>query len=152
MGMRGPAPTPTHLKIIRNNPGHRPINQDEPKPLETRPEMPAKVAANPRSAEEWGRLCPILERMRVLTEADYIALGNLCYDVGLLEDAQKKLSSTGLLIETKKTGMIRQNPLLGIVATTTDRVSRALREFGLTPASRSGIRVAQAQTDNEWAI
>jgi P27 family predicted phage terminase small subunit len=29
---RGPAPTPTHLRILKGNPGKRPLNKAEPKP------------------------------------------------------------------------------------------------------------------------
>ena len=141
---------PTALKIIRGNPGKRPLNKNEPQPRVKRPKMPPVVKGNARAAEEWRRLCPILERMKVLTEADYIGLGNLCFDVDLLEDAQLKLKQTGLLIETKKTGMIHQNPLLNIVASTTDRISRAIREFGLTPSSRSNIQVASTPSDDGW--
>ena len=84
----------------------------------------------------------MLERMRVLTEADGIALANLCIDVSILQQAQESLAKTGLLSKTARTGMIHQSPLLNIIAVTTDRVTRGLREFGLTPASRSRISVS----------
>ena len=32
MARRGPKPTPTALKLLRGNPGKRPINVDEPQP------------------------------------------------------------------------------------------------------------------------
>jgi hypothetical protein len=32
MGLRGPAPEPTALKLLRGNPGKRPLNTLEPKP------------------------------------------------------------------------------------------------------------------------
>lgn len=78
--------------------------------------------------------------MRVLTEADAIALGNLCMDYAMLQQAQTALTKTGLLTKNKKTEMIHQNPLIKVVAQTADRVNRGLREFGLTPASRSRIQ------------
>jgi hypothetical protein len=37
--MSGPRPTPTYLKLLRGNPGRRPINKNEPKP-----EIPATQA------------------------------------------------------------------------------------------------------------
>ena len=46
------------------------------------------------------------------------------------------------LVPRPRTGMIHQSPLLNIIAVTTDRVTRGLREFGLTPASRSRISVS----------
>jgi P27 family predicted phage terminase small subunit len=96
---------------------------------------------DPRARKEWHRLCPMLERLRVLTEADGRALANLCYDVSVLEQAQEALSKTGLLAKSNR-GLVHQSPILGIIATTTDRVTKGLREFGLTPASRSRIQTA----------
>jgi P27 family predicted phage terminase small subunit len=81
----------------------------------------------------------MLERLRVLTEADGIALANLCVDYSILQQAQESLTKAGLLMKTQKTGAIHQSPLLNIIAVTTDRVTRALREFGLTPASRTRV-------------
>jgi len=83
----------------------------------------------------------MLRRTKVLTEVDYIALGNLCFDIHLLESASEKLAVTPLLIRTARSGVIHQNPLLQIVGTLTDRVQRGLREFGMTPAGRSSIRI-----------
>ena len=45
--------------------------------------------------------------------------------------------------------MIHQSPLLNVVAVTTDRISRALREFGLTPASRSRIQMIDESGDDD---
>jgi P27 family predicted phage terminase small subunit len=138
MGLRGPAPKPSALEAGEGNPGKRRINKLEPKPSETRPRMPSTLDAGAK--KEWRRLLPILERMRVLTEADGIALANLCYDYSLLQQAQASLVKTGMLTMNKKTEMIHQNPLIKVVAQTTDRISRGLQQFGLTPASRSRIQ------------
>ena len=40
--MRGRKPTPTHLKLVRGNPGKRPLNASEPKPQLTLPSPPAE--------------------------------------------------------------------------------------------------------------
>ncbi|OFX13210.1 MAG: hypothetical protein A2Z18_11120 [Armatimonadetes bacterium RBG_16_58_9] len=142
---------PTAIKLVRGNPGKRPLNQREPQPQPGPPPMPEKLASNELAAQEWHRLCPMLERMRVLTEADGIALANLCFDVALLDDCQKKLSETGLLVRNKATGLIHRNPLVDMLGQTTDRVTKALREFGMTPASRSNIQVApETAADNPW--
>lgn len=140
MGLRGPAPIPTAIRSYEGNPGKRPLNEWEPQPKMVRPTMPRHLDAIAR--KEWKRLCPMLLRLLVLTEADGIALANLCVDYSILQQAQESLAKTGLLSKTAKTGMIHQSPLLNIIAVTTDRVTRGLREFGLTPASRTRISVA----------
>ena len=140
MSYSGPPPKPTVIRKAEGNPGKRPYNDREPQPDVVRPPMPRRLDKVAR--KEWKRLCPLLERMRVLTEADGIALANLCFDVSVLQQAQESLAKTGLLSKTARTGMIHQSPLLNIIAVTTDRVTRGLREFGLTPASRSRITVS----------
>lgn len=36
--MSGPPKTPTHLRLVRGNPSKRPINENEPKPLQGYPQ------------------------------------------------------------------------------------------------------------------
>jgi len=144
MGLRGPAPKPSAIEALEGFPGKRAPNRREPKPASGRPKMPGYLDA--RAKKEWRRLCPMLERMRVLTEVDAIALTNLCVDCSLLQQAQESLAKTGLLTKTTKSGVIHQNPLLNVVSVTTDRVTRALREFGMTPASRSRVQMMPEDT------
>ena len=103
-----------------------------------RPKCPAHLDADAR--REWRRLAPILERMRVLTEADEIALGNLCVQYATLIKAQRLLDKSGLLLKTKS-GYVQQSPLVSIVANCVEQVNKLCREFGLTPASRTRLTV-----------
>src|SRR5437764_2229359 len=94
------------------------------------------------------RLSPILMGMKVLTEADYIALGNLCQAYSTLIEAQKHLNKGGILFKTPS-GYIQQNPLLGIIRAQTNIVNGLLREFGLTPSSRTRIAIREPDTSDE---
>lgn len=40
MAIRGKKPKPTNLKILEGNPGKRPLNLNEPKPIPIAPECP----------------------------------------------------------------------------------------------------------------
>jgi phage terminase small subunit len=65
--MRGRKPTPTHLKLVRGNPGRRPLNPSEP--------IPVGSAAKPkflkgRAAALWDQYAPELMRLGVLTVVD----------------------------------------------------------------------------------
>ena len=80
--------------------------------------------------------------MKVLTEADYIALANLCQAYSTLVNAQKQMNKTGILYKSKS-GYIQQSPLLGIVHTQTTIVNNLLREFGLTPSSRTRVAIVE---------
>jgi P27 family predicted phage terminase small subunit len=145
MGLRGPAPKPRALVIAEGNPGKRPLNPLEPQPRLKRPKCPAPLDEDGR--REWRRLVPILERMRVLTEADGIALANLCMQYSTLLKAQRLLEKSGLLFKTKS-GYVQQSPVVAIVASCVDRVTKLCREFGLTPAARTRL-TAQTEDDPE---
>ena len=101
--------------------------------------------------KEWGRLTTILTAMKVLTEADYIALANLCQAYSTLVNAQRQMNKTGILYKSKS-GYIQQSPLLGIIHTQTTIVNNLLREFGLTPSSRTRVAVApRVEEEDEFA-
>ena len=143
MGLRGPAPKPTSLVILEGNRGRRPINDREPKPLAVRPKCPTYL--DEAGQKEWKRLIPILLRMRILTEADGIALANLCQAYSTMTKAQEQLNKAGILYKTKS-GYIQQSPLLGIVNSQIEIINRLCREFGLTPSARSRILTQQDDT------
>jgi P27 family predicted phage terminase small subunit len=82
--------------------------------------------------------------MRVLTEADYIALANLCHSFSIVINAQRQLNKTGILYKSKS-GYIQQSPLLGIIHNQTTIVSNLLREFGLTPSSRTRVAIVEPE-------
>ena len=140
MGLRGPAPKPTAIKRLEGNPGKRKLNQAEPTPTLGAPECPDHLDDVAR--KEWDRLTSILVAMKVLTEADYIALANLCQAYSTLVNAQKRMNKTGILYKSKS-GYIQQSPLLGIIHTQTTIVNNLLREFGLTPSSRTRVAIVE---------
>ena len=144
MGLRGPAPKPTAIRRAQGNPGKRPFEDTEPRPLVVEPGCPAHLDAEARL--EWRRLVPILLRMRVLTEADGFALANLCQAYSTMVKAQQQLSKTGLLMKTPS-GYVQQSPLLGIVNSCMETITRLSREFGLTPAARTRVRAEPPDED-----
>lgn len=141
MGLRGPAPKPTAIRIYEGNPSRRPLNTREPRPEPKMPRCPAYLDAEAK--REWKRLAPLLLKMGVLTEADYHSLGNLCQAYSTMVKAQTKLTETGLLLRTPS-GYVQQSPLLSIVTSSVETITKLSREFGMTPASRT--RVASIET------
>src|SRR5690606_24472827 len=75
MGRRGPPPTPTTILKLRGS-WRGELNRDEPQPEAAVPEKPTWLDAY--ASDAWDSLVPMLERMRVLTEADGKALTLLC--------------------------------------------------------------------------
>ncbi|HEY4364202.1 MAG TPA: phage terminase small subunit P27 family [Bryobacteraceae bacterium] len=148
--MMGRPPTPSALKILAGNPGRRPINDREPKLEIKAPACPEHLDDVAR--REWDRVVPILLRMRVLTEADEIALGNMCMVYATLIDAQNKLKSSGLLYKTQS-GYVQANPLLAVVNKCIYIISKIQSEFGLTPAARVRLHADAAgdESANKWS-
>src|SRR5262245_47876165 len=103
--------------------------------------MPAHLDHEAR--KEWRRLVRMLTKMRVLTEADGIALATLCQAYSTMAKAQTQLSRTGIIFKTPN-GFLQQNPLLKVVNQQAEIIIKHLREFGLTPASRSRL-IAEEQ-------
>src|SRR5688572_9415358 len=53
MGKRGPAPRPTHLRVLDGNPSKRPLNGDEPMP-DGAPTCPTIL--DKEAKQEWKRI------------------------------------------------------------------------------------------------
>lgn len=135
MGLRGPAPKPRALKLIE---GKYCENKREPEPAMVMPKCPSHL--DKLAKREWKRLAPILMRMRVLTEADGIILGNLCTAYSTMIQAQEAVRQKGLVTKTES-GFIMQNPFLKVANTAMEQVYKYAREFGLSPSSRTRIQM-----------
>ncbi len=98
MGYRGPTPKPSALARAEGNPGKRRLNDSEPQPRATVPRCPDHLDV--QAKKEWKRLVPVLRRMRVLTEADWMTLANLCQTWSTMVKAQEKLTEMGILYKT----------------------------------------------------
>jgi P27 family predicted phage terminase small subunit len=141
VGYRGPAPKPTALERAEGNPSKRALNTDEPAFRRITPTMPAWVKADPFASRMWRKMAPMMKRGGVLTEADQLGLANICMDAALIENSWAQIKQTGLLVKQTESKMIRANPLLQVVQQTQDRLTRSLREYGLTASARSRIHV-----------
>jgi phage terminase small subunit len=100
MGYRGPTPKPSSIARAEGNPGKRRLNDSEPQPRNVAPKCPEYL--DERARKEWKRLVPVLRRMKVLTEADGMALANLCQTYSTMIKAQEKLSELGILYTSCK--------------------------------------------------
>jgi P27 family predicted phage terminase small subunit len=143
--MRGRKPKPTHLKLVKGNPGKRPINEREPVPTNKLPSPPAFLADEAKV--EWGRVSEELYRIGVLTDIDRAALAAYCQAYARWAAAEKAINAMaaadlvagGLLTSTSNGNKI-QNPLVGIANKAAADMVRYAAEFGMTPSARSRIK------------
>ena len=68
MAQRGRKPKPTAIKELEGNPGKRPLNDAEPKPVRKAPPCPKWL--EPEAKKEWRRLSKQLEQIGVLTKVN----------------------------------------------------------------------------------
>ena len=146
MGLRGRTPKPSALMEAEGNPGKRKINRNEPDLGEGMPKCPGYL--DEEAKLQWRQLAPILHRARLLKEGHYIALGNLCQSYSTMKKAQAMLDKSGLIIKTRS-GYVQQSPLISIITTNLEIVTKLSREFGLTPSSSRSLVVPEEDLADE---
>lgn len=145
------APKPTALKVLAGNPGHRPLNDAEPKFERVLPKCPAHLKGEAR--REWKRVVAELFDAGLLTSVDRAALAAYCASWGRWVDAERHLAKDGYTFTTE-TGYQQQTPWVGIANSALENIRRFAVEFGMTPSSRTRVRVSkkeEADPFEEWA-
>ncbi|MCK1303899.1 phage terminase small subunit P27 family [Bradyrhizobium sp. 24] len=146
--MAGPPPTPTHLKLLRGNPGKRRLHPEpEPQIAKVCPEPPPFITGY--AADEWWTVAPGLHRLGLLTTVDVAALSAYCYAYAQWRQAAEALARMadrdetmhGLLVKTVD-GNARRNPLVKIANDAAEDMLRYAGEFGLTPIARTRLGAA----------
>lgn len=146
MGRRGPPPKPSALKKLLGNPGKRTINEHEPVPPDGEIAPPPMLRANAR--EYWNLLAPLLKTMKVLTIADVMAFCRYCNLLARYHELDLALMTSGpmgTLMSTKdKNGKVTglsEKPISWEYRQIQQQLLNLEREFGLTPAARSRLKV-----------
>ncbi|GJF04950.1 phage terminase small subunit P27 family [Pseudonocardia sp. D17] len=141
MGKRGPAPTPTVLKLLHGERHRDRINSDEPTP------RPADLQEPDGASDEvlavWRRIVAELEAMNLAFPSDADALRCYCEAVVTHHKASAILKRTPVLVKGIHGNMVR-NPALQIQRDAANTIRAFAQEFGLTPSARSSIRATDA--------
>ncbi len=134
----GRTPKPTALKKLQGNPGKRPLNNAEPAPRVEIPSCPRHITGLAR--REWRRLTHELYTLGLLTMVDRAALAAYCAAYGRWAEAEKQITKGGMTITTPN-GFEVQSPYIGIINRSVEQMGKFAAQFGMTPASRSHIKV-----------
>ena len=134
--MRGRRPKPSRIKALTGNPGKRPLNGHEPRPVPAMPECPPELS--PAARQEWVRLGAELSKLNLVTHLDRGALAAYCVAYGFWTDALEQIQKYGTMVKSP-TGYPMQSPFLAIANRQAEIMMRVASEFGFTPASRSRI-------------
>jgi len=146
VGARGPAPKPTALKVLEGNPGKRALNKAEPKPRPLMPRMPEWLVG--LAADFWQRNGKMLHKLGVLTEADTESFAKLCQSYQSWREAINARELDLAAVQSGQKLMVDWH--LAIAAQNAAKLYAAdLQQFGMTPASRTRIRVAGTDEEGE---
>lgn len=79
--------------------------------------------------------------MGVLARVDRSALAAYCTTWSRWRDAEEKLQRFGPVLKPTASGYLPQSPFVALARTYLEELTRLMREFGLTPASRTRLDV-----------
>jgi P27 family predicted phage terminase small subunit len=154
MGKRGPPPTPTAIKLARGTARSR--RKDEPQPPADKIVMPPHLGEVAQA--KWKELLPLLEAVRVMTDADVEALARYCdtYEWWLATRAilKKDGCTYPILNDGGEVKYIAQRPEVSIAHKLATQLRQLEQDFGLNPSARSSLSVAPEKpaTDEDAAI
>jgi P27 family predicted phage terminase small subunit len=149
----GRRPTPTHLKVLRGNPGHRALPQGEPEPAVPMQVPDAPAFLQGYACDEWYRIAEELLRLKLLTIVDLQPLAAYCMayarwrtaEEALVEMAKRDPVLSGLMLRLRN-GTPIQNPLVVTASRAASDMVRYATEFGFTPSARARISAGPLAT------
>lgn len=139
---------PTRLKILRGNPGKRDVEKqlrNEPKPGLANLDPPETLEG--LALEMWHRKAPQLLAMGVFTIADRETLERYCIAWELYCEAYRALKADGMDTEIGS-GRRVVNPATALLRGYHADMLKVEREFGCTPAARSGMSVDNGKKES----
>jgi P27 family predicted phage terminase small subunit len=149
MGKRGPAPVPTKIKIARGTLRSR--NKTEPQPPASGVAMPGHLGEV--AAARWRELLPLLQAVRVMTDADVEALARYCDTYEWWLATRAKLRKDGdtypILNDGGEIRYIAQRPEVSIAHKLATQLRQLEQDFGLNPSARTSLHVEKPKADGD---
>lgn len=143
MSKPGPAPIPTHLKILKGDRKDR-INFNEPKPKKQKPQCPSWLSDEAKII--WRKTTKQLEAMNMLYSADTDIIVAYVNAVVNYQRSTKIVDSEGILIEGRRDGVVT-NPAVRIQRDSANLIRQLASELGLTPSGRSRLNSTEEGLD-----
>lgn len=144
------------MKVLRGNPGKRPLNADEPTIAPADPSFdnpPVELANDTAAITEWRRVAPLLRAAGLVTPTERAALTALCQQWSRYLAAHAQVIALGMCIDTRKGPT--PNPYLLVADRALAHCSRLWSELGLTPSGRARAKKLPGTADDpkpsKWA-
>jgi P27 family predicted phage terminase small subunit len=145
--MRGRKPLPSNVVRLRGNPGKRRLNDAEPRPAAKAPPCPACLGDEAR--KEWQRLAKELAALGLLTGLDRNLLAAYCQAHALWVEAVSSIGRYGTMVKSPN-GFPMQSPYVAVANKQVDIMVRIAAELGMTPSSRTRIRVGDKPPEDPF--
>ncbi len=148
---RKPKPTNLHLLHGTYNPtrhGRDREGEIQPEPINKDIEAPPTLSQSAK--EHWHTIMASLSEANILANMDVDALALYCENWAQWAEANAHIEKYGMVIKSpkdNKTPVV--SPYLSISLKTGDQLRRLLTEFGMTPASRVGLKGKNTEQEPE---
>lgn len=150
---KGAKPKPTEL-LKKRGTYRDDRHEDRTEVMNELPATPADYLS-PREKEIWTKWYPVLQKNHILKETDEVAFGLLCKKFVRCEMFAQKFKKAEDFTSDHKSdvGSIvkRKDPAYDIMAAEERDLMKILTEFGMTPSSRSKVKVALVGGDDPFS-
>lgn len=136
---------PIPIKKAMGNPGKRPLG-GHPTPEVKIPACPDYLCSDAK--QEFFRIVPLLEKLRLISELDLAGLVAYCEAVADHKWAIETIANEGATYMTDK-GYIGQHPAVAIKNKAVQVIKSFCIEFGMTPSARARMSMPDNPGDDE---
>ena len=137
--MKGRKPVPTVLKLLRNNPGKRRMNESEPVPGTLATEAPEELDGDENGAREWKRTIAPAIGIGQITAADRAPAIIHCVLWSTWRSQLADAAQHAHVVAVGKNKYPTPNPARMMANKTLQLLLKVDAELGLTPVSRTRV-------------
>ena len=141
----GVKPIPTNLKLLEGDKHKDRINENEPKPGKPSLESPEWLTEEAKLV--WNKYALVLKNLGTLKQGDEMAFAALCQELGRYIELQRIITKKGYTTSNIRNGD-KSIPEMAMARECLKNTKSLFVEFGLTPSSRTRIKVDTVDEDN----
>jgi P27 family predicted phage terminase small subunit len=135
--VRGRKPVPTQLKLLRGNPGRRPLPTHEPTPALVDVNTAPPAWLDKMARQEWRRVAPLLAKNGLLSELDGNALAAYCVVFAEWRTAARQARRMPTVVGPN--GFLMASPFVAQARQALALLRSLMTDFGMTPSARARV-------------
>jgi P27 family predicted phage terminase small subunit len=135
------------LKLVAGNPGHRPLNVDEPEPSGDLIDPPAWFT--PRQRILWDQTIRAAPP-GLLRTLDSTLMETFIVAKSLHEQAAESIAKYGAIVRNPDNGAPMSSPFMRVLNQQTLVMTKCISELGFSPSSRSRVRIPRRKAQSAF--